>query len=532
MIFRDGDDNVIIDIKKWGFILFGAALVVRLIYFAWSQSSPFLYQVSTDEAFYVDYARYLLRGQIYPYANFMDPLLSYLIAIPLLITENLHIVRLGFIFLDSINAVLMYALCLQLTKKPKAAIFCSVIYIFYSMTLIFSVFITKAIPIITLLLLISYFLLRAIDTQSKIAFCMVGMFNALLFFLGAGFLLLSCAYFLMLILKAETRKKFVFVLLAYVVTSFAFMLLATSLDSNKTLFPTNGGDVFYIANHNDNTLGIHQLPSFVKEGTPIGIYHAFKAQAIANDSSIKTDKEVSTYWYKKAAQENIEYPQQALYRLFNKGLLLLANEEVSQNFYFPYIKNYTLKHIPFISFAFIFGFGLIGLCCMAQRDIRLITIIIPIICSAVLCSLFFVSARMRLPMVPFFILGCAYWALLSKANVKKYSVYFLWAVLLTLLSFGVGIYKERNESQDDRYNLVLTMINAKFFKEADDLLEEILKEEEHPKYIYTQALIRTYQGDCVKALFLYDEAVSRGYFVPEMASNRLVCEEFLKKEVK
>ena len=521
--------NFLTDIHHTGWWIFIFAVFVRLVYFAWSQSSPYLYHANTDEAFYIDYARALISGKHYVYDNFMDPMLSWLLVLPMSLTDNLYLARFGMLLLDSVNAVLMYALCLMYTRNRLAACVCGVLYALYSMTLTYSVFLTKVTPVITLLLLIVYCFFYAIRNKQKWGFLLAGFASALLFFLGAGFLLLILAYVILLFFFRECRQGAFWYLAGIVVMLTTCLLTCRIIDPQKSLMPTNGGIVFYIANHADNPWGTHYHPAFVKEATPTGIYHAFREEAQHRDATIITDQQVSLYWYKQTLNENLQQPGMALQRLLHKWLLLMSNDEISQNYYLPYIRQETLKGMPLPGFALVLGFGLTGLLLLARRDIYTLLLVMPIAVTFLIGSLFFVSSRMRLPMVPFLVIGVSLWF-----SVNYFTNYHVKALVLALLlvfaSYGIQLFTTKPPSPYSKYALAVTMVHARMFNEADVLLDQALKEKRVGKYLALKALVKSYQGKCTEALPLYDEALELDASLTEARENRKICEHYLQSQ--
>jgi hypothetical protein len=299
-------------------------------------------------------------------------------------------------------------------------------------------------------------------------------------------------------------------------------LLFHVVDNKKTVFPTNGGEIFYIANHAENTLGMHTVPDFVHESTPVGVYQSFKRQALLENPLLENDQAVSRFWYGKTFQQIMHYPERFFLREINKALLLVGANDISQNFYLPYIKQVTLRQIPFIGFAFILALGVSGFCFFMPRDTRLLIVLAPVVVTVLTCMVFFVSARMRIPMVPFLIIAGAMWWRQDVLALQRLKAAFL-ALTVFVASYLVTVIFPDNETRQDRYNLAVTMSNAKMYKQANVLLEGLLQEEMLPKYVFLKAVILTAEDRCELAVPLYNQLVDNHSLREQAQFNLQLC---------
>lgn len=509
-------------------LLFWVVLIafsIRLLYFFWSINSPFLFQYSADERFYIDFSQHLLAGIPFQYANFMDAFLAYVLTLPLCFTKNPQALRLFFLVLDCINVWLVFQLSLLLFKDKKHAFVAALFYGLYGLAIIYSVFINKTTLLNLFLLLQAIVLVKGHKSSEVYQFFLAGLLAFFVVQLGAGFIILLLLNIVAIAFFSTNRRFVIVYLLGFLLALGSYGVLIKLNNSSKTLFPNNGGIIFYIANNDSNKIGTHISPLFVENSTPIGIQQAFKKAAEDTLPHSLSDAELSRFWYLKTWTENKDNLSAVIKREVRKLLFILANTELSQNYYLPYIKDTTLKGIPFINMAFLLAFAGLGVQSYKKLDFDKAIILMPIVVTAAIMMIFFVSARMRLSMMPFLAIFASTGVfLLAQESFKKLAT----VVVIFSLSLSLGYFLTPQETIQDRYNLALVMSDAGLLQDSTELINDILKESTLPKYRFLKANLLAKSGNCKEAIILYSSLIKESYSLDDVLFNQEHCIKFLK----
>ncbi len=147
--------------------------------------------------------------------------------------------------------------------------------------------------------------------------------------------------------------------------------------------------------------------------------------------------EVSEYWMSRAIAWIVEYPAEAGQLYLAKLSFFFSNQEISNNRsldrflqLFPFF-----KYNP-ISFGLLFVFGTFGFICTRKRFPELLPVALIVVIYAVVISLFFVTSRFRLPVIPFIIILGASVAGMTRAQFKTRRWHGLVAgLLVSVISF-------------------------------------------------------------------------------------------------
>lgn len=220
---------------------------------------------------------------------------------------------------------------------------------------------------------------------------------------------------------------------------------------------TSAGQNFFIGNNPYNTAGSYgQLP-FVRPN-PEFEEEDFRRVAESNTGRAMSPSDVSRYWAGQAIEHMKLNPGFAL-RMFGRKTLLLFNDyEVpdNQDLYLVASSSPVLRW-SFLSFGWIFPFALVGAATsLRSREVRLLAMIV----AAYACTVvaFFVNARYRIPMMPFFVILAALGLAWIARTVEAMTLRKL-ALATLLAAVAAGFSFQRLSFHDRETNTALAWRN-------------------------------------------------------------------------
>jgi 4-amino-4-deoxy-L-arabinose transferase-like glycosyltransferase len=168
----------------------------------------------------------------------------------------------------------------------------------------------------------------------------------------------------------------------------------------------SAGQNLYLGNNPYNTGGSYGRLPFVRP-TPEYEEDDFRRAAEARTGRAMRSGEVSRYWAGAAADHVRAHPWFAAQMLIQKGRLLFNHYEVPDNQDMYFVARYSpILRWSLPGFGWIFPLGVLGLIVSwPRRDVRLIAAIMAVYSCSVI--LFFVLARFRQPLIPFWVVFAA-----------------------------------------------------------------------------------------------------------------------------
>ena len=172
-------------------------------------------------------------------------------------------------------------------------------------------------------------------------------------------------------------------------------------------FPITGGLAFYIANNPDATGRLMSPPGV--SAAPLEQLHSSIALAQERTGRDLTPSETSDYWRAEGLAYLREQPISSLWLYAKKARLFWSAEETPLNVHYEANRELTrISRLPWLGFGLAAPFGLLGIGLALRRgDSPLLLVLI--VGGYFAASLpFVISARYRLPVVPFLLLYAAY----------------------------------------------------------------------------------------------------------------------------
>ncbi|MFC1667971.1 tetratricopeptide repeat protein [Chlamydiota bacterium] len=520
----------------FGAILFLLALLIRFIFLIQVKQAPFFGPFSPDEFWYDKLAwESLYQGSIPRVAYFINPgYIHFLSVIYTLLYRETELVVIIQILLDSMSVVLLYYLCCKLFNK-RVAIIAGIGALLYAC----SIFYTGHLLATTLGMFLSVFgMVLLVIKKDTILFALgrgVVWGTACLvrpnFFLFIGFILLW--FYLNRMDKKITsffKTCFLF-LMGFLLPIFPILFHNYMTENSFLVTSSQGGFTFYIGNNADAN-GYYKTPPLFDN--PYNQY--FFANYLAKKELKRkiTSSEVSGYWYQKGLLFIKKDPGRFLWLSGKKIQLFFQKTEwpINSNYYFR--KEFIpLLQLPLVQFGIVCPFALFGmflLCKQWKKYFLLFTFIGSIFLTNIL---FFVSSRLRMPAIPFFMCFASYgvYYLVQKGMQKKIKELLICLVALVPVVWFVN-YPTKSDSLKASHsslnNLGVAYLQSNQLDKAKSIFVEMRKEEGSSIVsYYNMGSVYFKQADFPKALKEFSAAVTCNPWMVDAYYNRGLCYEKL-----
>ncbi len=429
--------------------IFSLAIILRLIHFAQSQGNPLLYSPVLDEVYYINLGKTISHGFLLgeDKAFFMDPLYGYFLGVVFYIFgDNLTVVRLVHIVIDSFNTFLIFAIGAKLWSKGAGAV-AAFLYAIYKVSFFYTLLILKTTLTVHFTLLFVLALIYVAGSRRNYAWIWLGVFVAFLTYLRANLLLFAPLAFIFywFIEKPGIKamgKHFVLFMIG-LMTLLCIGAYRNYVVSGEIAFlNTQGGRLLFLSNNRENLTGRYNVPSFSRPN-PVDSEKDFHIEAEKRAGHTLTQKEASSFWVGEVARFIISSPGAIPVLIFNKLKNTIGNYEIPTNHSFSLSSSFSgMLRAPMATFAFAFSFGTLGLVIGIARRRELWWALVPISMTLVTVLIFYSSSRLRLPMAPFLLIGAgisveALYGWIRRRDIARGAIFVVVAAIMFVCSMVV-----------------------------------------------------------------------------------------------
>jgi 4-amino-4-deoxy-L-arabinose transferase-like glycosyltransferase len=477
--------------SRWGLVVFLLALLIRLLFFWGNIGNPLYYFPILDEAWYVQVAKLLVHGQGHDLVAFMDPLYAWWLAGWFRAGAGLFAIRVTQLVVDSASAWLVYRLGRELWSQ-RAGLVAGVLYAGYGTAVFFAPLLLKVTLLNALLLASAWLLVIAVKRGQTKYWIGGGVLVALVIWLRANFFLLLALVPLLLLLEHRKAPPVRSGIAAWLLAAAVCVLIGGFAMQQVTgefhLLPKAGGYVLYITNHAGNPRGEHRPPAFVKSDNPAEMDRFFQAEAERRAGHPFTTAQSSRYWMGQTlaywADNPLALPRTMGWRL----LQWLSAYEIPNNYNFVVAESAVpwLAWLP--GWGIALGLGLPGLA-WAVCTRRGAVLLAPTLAVLATGLLFFVTARLRLPAVPFLLVGAGVLAEetfrgLCTAALSR-SLGGAWAGGAVLAAVALWLPHAPPDTEVERYNRVVVLLRMHQTTTARNEAERLVAERpDNAKYLF------------------------------------------------
>ena len=428
-------------------LLFLAALIIRLLYLNQIESIPIFDNPVMDEKYHIELAEQINSDEGLPDEPFFRaPMYPYLLAsLSKLTSGSLFWIRFIQILLGSLLPLLIYLLGLKLFNR-QIAFWSAVAALFYPTFLYYD----SSLLITFLITLLSVFLILYLyryNSNSFINPITVGILLGAAGLARPNILLLGpfLLIWIWVILKPKIGiKKALIHYLVIGLTSIMIILPITirnyQVSGDFVFIAWQGGMNFYIGNNHQSTGWSATLPGIDKSWE--GGYNEAIAFAEQNKKRSLKKSEVSDFWTQETIREIKEYPSDFFQLLIKKIRLLINGYEIPNNTniylakdYSPIIDILLFNKYIYFPFGILIPLALIGIAFSLKEWRKFLPIYLFLFAYGGSLVLFFVCARFRQPLIPFFILFAVYavYQIINQIKKKEMKNLLLIVVVLLLL---------------------------------------------------------------------------------------------------
>lgn len=519
-----------------GCIIIGA--VLRLIYLFEIERIPFFYHPVADAKIYVDRAMEIYRGDIVPesVSFHSSPIYPYYIAATYAIGETLATPRVVQMLTGLANIVIVYLIALNLFGVIPALIAAFVmsvypVFIYFEGDLMM-------IPLILFTINLSCLMfVRYQMTRARKYLIGAGIFLGLSAMGKPDTIMIAPFMALYILLTEGTVKRGLVracMLAVWVTVTISPITITNILALNDfVLLTSNGGVNFYIGNHSGAD-GMFHLPE--ESGLwDHKLYLSSKEVAEKSMGKPLTSGEVSRFWFDKATAFITDKPLEFLSLTGKKIMLMINRYEISNHhsFYFFGKWSNVLTFNP-LRLGILVALGLIGIVLSLRNWRRFVVVYIYLGVSFWVIVFFFVTARYRLPTVPFYILFGSYaihelWQMARTRQIRRIVLLLIPALMVYALTF-VRFPEFGGTYNQDLHNLGNVYMDLKQYDKA--LRCYLLVRKRNPKSPfnhYNVANIYQVQGKTEMAIseFLREIEVN-----PEFADSYINLSQIYMKQGK
>jgi tetratricopeptide (TPR) repeat protein len=168
---------------------------------------------------------------------------------------------------------------------------------------------------------------------------------------------------------------------------------------------TQGGRLLYASNNPSNLTGRYNVPLFSR-ADPVASEKDFHAEAERRLGRSLTQKEVSRYWTGETFRFLRDKPGAVPVLLYNKLKGSIGHCEIPTNHSYESAARFSpLLGWPFPFFSVVLALGVPGLVIGIWQSRRAVVLLLPILVTLTTILVFYTSSRLRMPAVPFLIIG-------------------------------------------------------------------------------------------------------------------------------
>ncbi len=433
------------EILLTGVFLF--ALSIRLLYINQIIPTPLFHGLIADADKFDSLALKILTGDlIHKEFIYLNPLYPFFLALIYLIFGHSHLsVVLIQAVIDSLSCTLLYYIASTLFNKV-VGIIAAITYACYGLAIFYTGTILAPTLVIFFSLAFIAALLAAQEKRKIIIFFTSGILFGLMVLARPNvilFLLFLPLWFLTTIKNRLGIRKSIrgfLLLLAGFSTVISIITIRNySIEKRFSPFSVQGGINFYIGNNPEAT-GTFMTPHGISS-SPVDQVKTSVSYAEKESGKSLTPSQASRYWLSKGLTFIKDSPLDAFSLYMKKCAFFWRKEELPLNVDYSLSKTLVpLFRLPFISFGIITPFALLGIILSFKRRTDILLVILFIVSHMLSVTIFFVTARYRILVVPLLII-CSSYALYCMAEMlraKEMKDITIFSSILVLLSIGIN----------------------------------------------------------------------------------------------
>lgn len=427
-------------LDKSVFLIFGIALILRLLYLFQIQDSPFLHYPQIDALWHHIWAQEIASGNIIGKEIFFRaPLYPYFLGLVYAIFgDGPNAIRIIQSIIGSLSCALIYLIALKLSNK-KVALIAGLISSIYPIFIYFDNELLIANIFIFLTLLLFYMTIRTKPGPKSGRIYLIGLICGLAAIARPTILLFLPIVIFYLLFYISKRKRFnwnkcvqILVMLAGLFTVILPITIRNYIvGKDLVLISYQGGVNFWIGNNAQADGKTAGAPGYYKSYEAYEDNVKFSSEKVAEDALGRTLKpsEISSYWYDQGFDFIMHHPGdfikldlKKLYYSWNAYEIQSNRDIYSQREYSSLFSILLWHNILGFPFGIIAPLALAGLFILFRKWNSKYLLLLGIIAVfQIILVTFFVTSRFRAPMLPYSIILAAMTIDYAIRNFKKKS---------------------------------------------------------------------------------------------------------------
>jgi len=396
------------------------ALGLRLIFLFQIRTTPLFNFLAADTSDFEKFALEIVRGNLLSRETiYFNPFYPFFLAAIYFIFGHHPFLVLGAqAVLDVGTCLIVYFLAARIFRDRWSGVLAAAVYAGYGLAIFYTGIMVGATFSTFLFIAAAYLLVISRQQGKRWLWIAAGIILGLCGLLRPNTLFVVPFVLIWLIFHHRDRSRCgarlfrcVSILFGILLIILPFSLRHYLITGNISLPFGNGGFNFYVGNH----YGAPGTYTYLEgiSNSPSGQIKSSVLQAKRAAGKEVSLSQASSYWFRRGIDFIKKYPGEYLLLLGRKFLLFWNFQEIGQNIDYSFSRRFApLLFLPFFSFGVIAPFAWLGFIFAFRR--RPVDVLLPVIflfASMASIVIFFVSARYRLPSIPFIILFSSYGAL-------------------------------------------------------------------------------------------------------------------------
>jgi tetratricopeptide (TPR) repeat protein len=393
--------------------IFFVALGVRIIHLDAIRDNPFFKNPIMDEEYHDDWAQEIAQGKFLERTPFYRaPAYPFFLgSIYAIFGHGFYLPRLLGIIIGALCCVLIYLVGKEMFSR-KVALLAALLACFYGMFLYFDAMLLTTYLEVFFCLVAVLLSIRWTKTKINSQLMIAGLFWGLASITRPNFLIFVPVFvlYVFVTLKKQSLKKRLYPVVLLLIGLLPVVLIVTLMNflagKDFVIIAWNGGINFFFGN-NLNANGWSATSPELNATWWGGYRDAINVAERALDRTL-LPSQVSSYWTGRGFSYIFAHPLAWIALMLKKTYLLVNAFEISNNQSIQAFRQYSpLLRIPLLDFGLILAFAIWGIICSLRNKVtKLINLFL--IFYGLSIVLFFVTARYRVPLVPFLLIYASY----------------------------------------------------------------------------------------------------------------------------
>jgi Tfp pilus assembly protein PilF len=448
------------------------AFSARFIHLETIKDNPFFNHPIMDEQYHDDWAQEIAEGELMERTPFYRApgYLFFLGSIYAIFGQGYYLPRLIGIIIGALSCVFVYLIGKEIFSK-KVALLSAFLACFYGMFLYFDAMLLTTNLEVFLCLAGTYWILKWLSSKTNSHLIIAGLFWGLASITRPNFLIFVPVFALYVILtfkRQSIRERLnpILLLIAAMIPAILIVMLMNILGGRDfVIIAWNGGINFFLGNNAHANGWSATSPQL--DATWWGGYRDAIIIAERTLGKELSPSQVSGYWSGKGFEYIFSQPLAWLALVVKKLYLLLNTFDISNNQNIQAFKEFSpLLRIPLFSYGLILAFAVWGFA-RSLRTKGTILLLLFLTFYSISIVLFFVTARYRVPLVPFLLIYGSHAIFWFIQKIKARRIKEVMLPIIAVAAMAVFFHTDLYGTHITDYSNIHVSLGNRFFDRGD-----------------------------------------------------------------